>query len=203
MAIQIGAKPDSGFDDPIGMLKDCHRRIESFLGILCVVVDRAEGRSLTSEERDAVKAALRYFRTGGQRHTADEEESLFPRLRACDANSLEEINRLEGDHREANDLQASVERLYSTWMACAELPSRDARQLKSQTERLKQLIAKRSQDLGMSAEEFESKLGGEAPLKRVGQPEEVADAIVWLASDRASYITGQTLLVDGGLFKGL
>jgi hypothetical protein len=38
MAIQIGAKPDSGFDDPIGMLKDCHRRIESFLGILCVVV---------------------------------------------------------------------------------------------------------------------------------------------------------------------
>ena len=46
MAIQIGAKPDSGFDDPIGMLKDCHRRIESFLGILCVVVDRAQGRSL-------------------------------------------------------------------------------------------------------------------------------------------------------------
>ena len=42
MAIQIGAKPDSGFDDPIGMLKDCHRRIESFLGILCVVVDRAQ-----------------------------------------------------------------------------------------------------------------------------------------------------------------
>ena len=58
MAIQIGAKPDSGFDDPIGMLKDCHRRIESFLGILCVVVDRAQGRSLTDEERDAVKAAL-------------------------------------------------------------------------------------------------------------------------------------------------
>ena len=58
MAIQIGAKPDSGFDDPIGMLKDCHRRIERFLGILCVVVDRARGRSLTGEERDAVNAAL-------------------------------------------------------------------------------------------------------------------------------------------------
>lgn len=71
------------------------------------------------------------------------------------------------------------------------------------TERLRQLIAKRSQELGMSAEEFASKLGAEAPLKRVAQPEEVADAIVWLASDRASYITGHTLLVDGGLFKGL
>jgi 3-oxoacyl-[acyl-carrier protein] reductase len=71
------------------------------------------------------------------------------------------------------------------------------------TERLKQLIAKRSQELGITPAEFEARLGVEAPLKRVGQPEEVADAIVWLASDRASFITGQTLLVDGGLFKGL
>ena len=95
MAIQIGAKPDSGFDDPIGMLKDCHRRIESFLGILCVVVNRAQGRSLSDEERDVIKAALQYFRTGGQRHTADEEESLFPRLHESDAHSFEEIDRLE------------------------------------------------------------------------------------------------------------
>jgi 3-oxoacyl-[acyl-carrier protein] reductase len=71
------------------------------------------------------------------------------------------------------------------------------------TERLKQLIAKRSQEMGMSAADFEKRLVGEAPLQRVGQPDEVADAIVWLASERASYVTGQTLLVDGGLFKGL
>ncbi len=71
------------------------------------------------------------------------------------------------------------------------------------TERLKQLIDKRAQDLGTSPAEFESRLVGDVPLKRVGQPEELADAIVWLASDRASYITGQTLLVDGGAFKGL
>ena len=82
MAVQIGAKLDSGFSDPIGMLKDCHRRIESFLGILCVVVGRAQGRALTSEERSAIQAAIQYFRVGGKRHTADEEESLFPRLRA-------------------------------------------------------------------------------------------------------------------------
>ena len=141
MAIQIGAKPDSGFDDPIGMLKDCHRRIESFLGILCMIVGRAQGRSLTCEERDAVKAALQYFRTGGQRHTADEEESLFPRLRESDAGSLEEIDRLEGDHREANDLHGSVERLYSTWIASSELTSTGALQLRSETERLKQLYS--------------------------------------------------------------
>jgi hemerythrin-like domain-containing protein len=141
MAIQIGAKPDSGFDDPIGMLKDCHRRIESFLGILCVVVDRAQGRSLTDEERDAVKAALQYFRTGGQRHTADEEESLFPRLRKSNAKSFEEIDRLEDDHHEANDLHGSVERLYSSWIESAGLGFEETLQLLSQTARLKQLYS--------------------------------------------------------------
>jgi hemerythrin-like domain-containing protein len=141
MAIQIGAKPDSGFDDPIGMLKDCHRRIESFLGILCVVVDRAQGRSLTDEERDAVKAALQYFRTGGQRHTADEEESLFPRLRKSDAKSFEEIDRLEDDHREANNLHNSVERLYSVWIESGSLSAENTRLLLSETARLKQLYS--------------------------------------------------------------
>ena len=141
MAIQIGAKPDSGFDDPIGMLKDCHRRIERFLGILCVVVDRAQGRSLTEEERSAVQAALQYFRTGGQRHTADEEESLFPRLRKSAPESFEEIDRLEDDHREANDLHESVEQLYSTWIESGGLGSQETGQLLSQTARLQQLYS--------------------------------------------------------------
>ena len=39
MGIQISAKPDSGFDDPLGMLKDCHRRIEHFLDIFCIVAE--------------------------------------------------------------------------------------------------------------------------------------------------------------------
>ena len=141
MAIQIGAKPDSGFDDPIGMLKDCHRRIESFLGILCVVVDRAQGRSLTGEERDAVQAALKYFRTGGQRHTLDEEESLFPRLRKSAADSFEEIDRLEMDHCAANKLHESVERLYSTWIESGGLGSEETLQLLSESRCLKQLYS--------------------------------------------------------------
>jgi hemerythrin-like domain-containing protein len=141
MAIQIGAKPDSGFDDPIGMLKDCHRRIESFLGILCVVVVRAQGRSLTNEERNAAQAALQYFRTGGQRHTADEEESLFPRLRKSAAYSFKEIDRLEDEHHEANDLHGSVERLYSNWIESGGLGFEETQQLLSQTARLKRLYS--------------------------------------------------------------
>jgi hemerythrin-like domain-containing protein len=141
MAVQIGAKADSGFDDPIGMLKDCHRRIESFLRMLCVVVDRAQGRSLTDEERVAVQAALQYFHTGGQRHSADEEQSLFPRLRKFDTHALEDIDRLEADHRVASDLHESIERFYLTWIKSGGLGQGDTRQLLTDTSRLKQLYA--------------------------------------------------------------
>ena len=37
------------------------------------------------------------------------------------------------------------------------------------------------------------------PLGRIGRPEEIADAVVWLFSDRSSYYTGQSLTLDGGL----
>lgn len=36
------------------------------------------------------------------------------------------------------------------------------------------------------------------PMGRVGRPEEIADAVLWLSSDAASYITGQSISVDGG-----
>jgi hemerythrin-like domain-containing protein len=117
VGIQIGAKPDSGFDDPIGMLKDCHRRIESFLQVLCLVAERARGRRLSEEEAAAINSALSYFRNGGKRHTADEEESLFPRLRGqLASNELEELHRLEDDHLRANELHGEVEELYQIWL---------------------------------------------------------------------------------------
>ena len=141
MGIQIGAKPDAGFDDPIGMLKDCHRRIEQFLHVLCLVVERAPGRNLTDEEAAAVKSALAYFKVGGQRHTADEEESLFPRMRAGQntATALKEIEALESDHRQADDLHAAVEKLYTSWLEGKTLSTEDEQRLRAATERLKQL----------------------------------------------------------------
>jgi len=71
------------------------------------------------------------------------------------------------------------------------------------TDRLKELAKARSAALGKSEKEIAEGWSADAPLKRLGEPREVADAIVWLASERASYVTGQTVLVDGGLYKGL
>jgi len=71
------------------------------------------------------------------------------------------------------------------------------------TDRLKELAKARSAASGKTEKEMFEGWAADAPLKRLGEPREVADAIVWLASERASYITGQTILVDGGLYKGL
>lgn len=71
------------------------------------------------------------------------------------------------------------------------------------TDRLKELAKARSASTGKPEQEFLDGWAAEAPLKRLGEPRELAETIVWLASERASYITGQTVLVDGGMYKGL
>lgn len=113
MPVQIGAKAHS-FSEPMGLLSDCHRRIEMFLGTLqhvAAVIDRP----LTDEARTALESALRYFRESAPKHTADEEESLFPRLRQIQDPEVEKalvtLDSLEADHRKATTLHAEVDAL--------------------------------------------------------------------------------------------
>ena len=50
----------------------------------------------------------------------------------------------------------------------------------------------------LTSDTAKTKVLGRTPLKRLGQPEEVADVVAWLASDAASYVTGEIVTVDGG-----
>ena len=113
MPVQIGSKSHS-FSEPTGLLSDCHRRIEMFLGSLERVAEMTD-RPLNSDSRQALDAALRYFREAAPKHTADEEESLFPRLRQMNHPELEAAIRrlqpLEHDHRRADALHAEVDQL--------------------------------------------------------------------------------------------
>ena len=140
MAIQIGAKPDSGFDDPLGMLQDCHRRIERFLNILCMAAEQASGHALNNDEKAAILAALHYFQEGGRRHNADEEESLFPRLRAAQpGSSLADLAHLEDDHRRTEQLHQQVEALYRQWIAASALSPAEQAQLLAATAELQRV----------------------------------------------------------------
>ncbi len=140
MGVQIGAKPDSGFDDPLGMLEDCHRRIERFLQILCLVAEQASGRPLSEEESAAIATALHYFQEGGLRHNADEEESVFPRLRAVDPESSQtNLARLEDDHRHTQNLHQRVESLYRKWIDTFALSSGEQQALLSATAELQRI----------------------------------------------------------------
>lgn len=71
------------------------------------------------------------------------------------------------------------------------------------TERQEELAQTRSQALGKSKEEIIASWATQSPMRRIGRPEEIAAAVAFLASERASYITGVTLQVDGGWVRSL
>jgi 3-oxoacyl-[acyl-carrier protein] reductase len=56
---------------------------------------------------------------------------------------------------------------------------------------------------GLSREQYLARAVEDVPVGRIGTPEEFANVIVFLASDRASYVTGVSVQVDGGLVRGL
>jgi 3-oxoacyl-[acyl-carrier protein] reductase len=71
------------------------------------------------------------------------------------------------------------------------------------TGRQDELAEARSRALGKSKEEIIASWATQGPMGRIGQPEDIAAAVAFLASERASYITGVTLQVDGGWVRGL
>lgn len=71
------------------------------------------------------------------------------------------------------------------------------------TERAQKLNQARAERLKRPVEEIHREMTDEIPLGRYGTAEETANLIVFLASERASYITGTTIQIDGGLVRGI
>ncbi len=73
----------------------------------------------------------------------------------------------------------------------------------TRTERVEQLLHALAQRDGISVEEAEARITRNIPAGRMGRPEEFADVVVFLASERASFVNGVSLQVDGGFYKAV
>jgi 3-oxoacyl-[acyl-carrier protein] reductase len=71
------------------------------------------------------------------------------------------------------------------------------------TDRITSLAAKRSQESGKSVDEIMAEDAAAIPMGRLGQPQEFANVVTFIASPAASYVTGVTIQVDGGAVKSL
>jgi len=69
------------------------------------------------------------------------------------------------------------------------------------TDRLRDLTRAQAEKTGISEDEAWARRAQATPLARIGEPDEIGDAVAWLASDRAKYVTGAALQVDGGLVR--
>lgn len=111
--------------------------------MLATVADQAAGGELTPSYRGALEGAIRYFSVAAPKHTADEGDSLFPRLRLSGdpalAQALASLDDLERDHDEADSRHAAVDALVRRWLADGRLPRNDAAELRDHLAHLQAL----------------------------------------------------------------
>ena len=69
----------------------------------------------------------------------------------------------------------------------------------TKTERVDDLVANQAKDMDIAEEKIVEAIANNIPAKRVGKPEELASLVTFLSSERSSYITGQSIAVDGGV----
>jgi hemerythrin-like domain-containing protein len=175
MPVSIGATQESSFANPIGLLTNCHRRIERFLGVLVRVTTEAGEGPLSAEHRHAMETALSYFDRAAPLHTADEEEDLFPELRRADRPDIERIvarvSRLESEHHIATVWHHQVHDIGERWLLQDYLPPHEVAELQGVLTSLAELyrghIAVEENEIFPVAEETLSAFAKEAIGRRM------------------------------------
>jgi 3-oxoacyl-[acyl-carrier protein] reductase len=71
------------------------------------------------------------------------------------------------------------------------------------TDRLRELAQIRAQRKNTSTDQELELMARDCPLSRLGQPEELANVVAFLCSQRASYVNGQSIVIDGGAYRGI
>ncbi len=71
------------------------------------------------------------------------------------------------------------------------------------TERIKELNNKKAEQLGIKPAEVRQTMIDQVPMNRIGDPSEYASLVAFLASDKASYLTGSNIPLDGGLLRSM
>lgn len=168
MPVQLNGKPLAGFDQPLEMLCDCHRRVEHFLDVQLLVAQRYQNLPLDEEARAVLENACGYFAESAPKHTADEEESLFPRLREVQNLSPEcqqAMQRLQDDHQQANQMHATIDAMLNQWLGSeTALPSETAALL---VEQLKDLREHYRQHIQIEEQEVFPHAGRILPMNKL------------------------------------
>jgi hemerythrin-like domain-containing protein len=122
------------------MMEDCHQRIRFFLKTLTRIANAPGEGQLDPELEEALGKALTYFREAAPRHTADEEQSLFPRLRHLNdplVSSMEStLQCLEQEHAHADAAQKQIDDLAGRWLDGGSLTKFERGKLRSSIKEL-------------------------------------------------------------------
>lgn len=114
MKIQSPGALAPDFETPLAMLTACHDKVRHFAALSLKLAAHIEAKGCDDEAREAASNILRYFDVAAPLHHADEEEDLFPALRALGEPALDSaMAELEAEHRSLAGLWQSV-RLWLT-----------------------------------------------------------------------------------------